>query len=142
MSTYPFLLLSIACAFSALCVAADETRSGEFPDRLISTPERDEFFGGTGEDVFVIEELGKGPDLILDFEPEADRLELTPAFLTGLNLETDDFELSHKGVLSIKLDHRTIPVVDLKLSGMTFEINQRKGSYLLKFQRTIGHPRQ
>lgn len=122
--------------------SADQLSGSDHADRLISTPAYDEFFGGNGEDVFVIEQLGTTPDLILDFEPDADMLELSTSFLSGKKLTVNDFELTTSGVLSVKLDRRTIPIVDLRLRDVTFEVDQRKGSYLLKFRRQLGRQPQ
>ncbi len=112
---------------------------GDSDEVLYGTAGTDTFYGGNGADTFVINYLSDEPDEIVDFDPrEGDRVDL--GFLKLYDLQSLDavkrrMSINRKGVVKFRLDDgRDIDVVDTKRSGLTLEVDMRKGSYLLKFE--------
>ena len=107
-------------------------------DRLLGTARSDDFIGKDGPDVFVINYLSETPDRILDFDAgEGDSLELTFEMPKSYVLETNDFSVNRKGVVTVKLAGKVRPVVDLMQSNLELSLDVRKGRYFLEFSKNF-----
>lgn len=133
-----FLVLVAVCLVFFSSFLKAETIGDDEANRLQGTSEFDVFYGGDGADTFVVDSLSERPDWVLDFDPEeGDLVELVTDRLGLTSVTQSQFSLNQKGVLALKLDGENVPLINLGRSDVKFELDSRKGRYLLKFDKKL-----
>ena len=130
--------MSLALLFwTAAAATGENSVIGTYrSDRLLDTPAIDYFIGGTGADTFVIRHLGDEPDHILDFDArEGDSVEFVLEDHRFNPLEQEDFSISRKGVITVKVGGRDQGIVQLDESNLDLKLDVRKGRYHLRFSK-------
>ncbi len=136
MKRFEFYMLSFLMSF--VIEASADTVGDARDNRLLGSEGFDEFYGGAGADVFVVDRLSERPDRILDFQPEeGDLIEIVAERIGLPKLDASQFSVSRRGVLRVQLEGEDVPLVDLGRSELTIKLDSKKGKYLLRFYKEL-----
>lgn len=116
-------------------LADDTLTGGDGDDTINGGPGNDTLRGGAGADIFRLR-AGEGQDLILDFNPAQDRLDLGSAYLSqNIGLSTDSAGNSVVSLFPIASDAST-PQLRFTLAGVTrdqwLDLRDADGNRLLR----------